>query len=387
VEPPEGRWIIHLDLDAFFAAVEVLDNPALKGLPVIVGGLGPRSVVSTCSYEARAAKVRSGMPTARARRLCPDGVFLGVRMERYKGISQAVMSIFKRYTSLVEPLSLDEAFLDVTGSIASFGPAVRIARRIRAEVLEETGLTVSAGVASTKHVAKIASGLNKPDALTLIPPGTEREFLRTLDIGDLWGVGRVTAARLRSWGLSTIGDVADRPRAFLSSRLGEVGRRVWEMANGLDDREVRPDRPAKSLGAELTYPADIDGAGRIASEILRLCRRVGERMGGVGALTVTLKARDWSFKTTTRSKTFQKPFGGDPAFLAKVCLDIFPAGREGPWRLLGVSVSNLVEARRGDLLAQLRLEATGRGPAEGSGGPEGAEAAAEAPAGPGADLA
>ena len=354
-----GRWIIHLDLDAFYAAAEVLDNPSLKGLPVIVGGLGPRSVVSTCSYEARAKKVRSGIPMAQARRLCPEGVFLGVRMERYQELSRLVMDVFRRYTPLVEPLSLDEAFLDVTGSLALFGPPARIAKRIRGEVLSETGLTVSAGIASTKHAAKIASGLNKPDAVTLIPNGSEREFLRGLDIGELWGVGKVTGETLRGMGLSTIGDLADKPPSWLAGHFGESGRRLWELANGIDPREIEPDRPAKSLGAEVTYPSDIDGEERISKEILSLSFRLSERMRALSlsAMTVSLKARDSSFKTFTRSRTLKAPLGGDPSVLHKMSLELFPKDRQGPWRLLGVSVSNLVDGSRsdsGDLLASQR---------------------------------
>ncbi|MDR2441894.1 MAG: DNA polymerase IV, partial [Deltaproteobacteria bacterium] len=236
------RWIIHLDLDSFYASVEILDNPDIRGQPVIVGGLGPRSVVSTCSYEARAMGVHSGQPTSEARRLCPSGVYLGVRMDRYRELSSQVMAIFKRYTPLVEPLSLDEAFLDVTGSISIFGPPPQIAERIRSEVKAETGLTVSAGVSTVKHIAKIASGFLKPDGLTVVEAGQEMAFLRPLDISKLWGVGLVTAKTLRSLDLNTIGQVADKPKSFFVNRFGEVGRHLWELANAIDSRSVEPDR-------------------------------------------------------------------------------------------------------------------------------------------------
>ncbi|MDR2406369.1 MAG: DNA polymerase IV, partial [Deltaproteobacteria bacterium] len=184
---PLERSIIHLDLDSFYAAVEVLDNPELKGQPVIVGGLGRRSVVSTASYEARAKGVHSGMPMAQARQLCPEGIYIQVRMERYQELSAKVMEIFHRYTPLVEPLSLDEAFLDVSGSLELFGEAKLIAKRIKDEVKSETGLVISAGVSTSKHIAKIASGINKPDALVVVEPGKELDFLQPLDLKYLWG--------------------------------------------------------------------------------------------------------------------------------------------------------------------------------------------------------
>jgi DNA polymerase-4 len=345
---PNDRWIIHLDLDAFYASVEVLDDPSLKGRPVIVGGLGPRGVVSTCSYEARAQQVRSGMPTARARRLCPDGVFLGVRMARYREVSDVVMAIFRRYTPLVEPLSLDEAFLDVTGSLALFGPAEAMAASIRSEVKAATGLTISAGVASNKHVAKVASGLRKPDALTVVPRGGEREFLAPLGLGKIWGVGEVTAKTLKAMGLVTIADVAAMDPAAMITRLGDTGRRVWELANGLDPRAVEPERPIKSLGAEETYAEDIDGREAISRELLALCVKVAGRLRerGLEALTVTLKARDGRFKTVTRSRTTRSPHQ-DHLRLHRDCLELFPMELPGPWRLLGVQASNLVEAGRG----------------------------------------
>ena len=218
-----ARRIIHMDMDAFYAAVEVLDNPALKGRPVIVGGLGPRGVVSTASYEARAYGVRSAQPTALARRLCPRGVFLPGRMARYQELSRHIMTIFRRYTPLVEPLSLDEAFLDVSGSRRLFGPALDIALRLKAEVRAETGLTVSAGVAGQKHLAKIASGRHKPDGLTVVPAGGESAFLRSLPLSELWGVGRVTLAGLAELGLATVGDLAALDPAGLEKKFGLAG--------------------------------------------------------------------------------------------------------------------------------------------------------------------
>ncbi|MDR1109598.1 MAG: DNA polymerase IV [Deltaproteobacteria bacterium] len=340
------RWIIHLDLDAFYASVETLDDPRLKGLPVIIGGAVPRSVVSTCSYEARARGVRSGMPSLEAKRLCPEGVFMPVRMWRYQEISQRVMAIFRRYTPLVEPLALDEAFLDVTGSIRLFGPAEAIAVLIRREVREETGLTISAGVSTLKHLAKIASGHRKPDGLTVIGEGQELAFLRPLDIGKLWGVGRVTEKALRSMGLGTIGDLADLPEKYVQARLGRNGHHLWLLANGVDERPVEPSREAKSIGNEETFAVDLEGPEDVSRELLALAVRVSARLREekLVALTVTVKARDSGFKTVTRSRTVREPIW-QHVQLHRLALELFPSERKGPWRLLGISASSLWPAR------------------------------------------
>ncbi|MDR1039911.1 MAG: DNA polymerase IV [Deltaproteobacteria bacterium] len=339
--PP--RRIIHLDLDSFFAAAEVLDNPALKGLPVIVGGLGPRGVVSTASYEARAFGARSGMPMGRARSLCPQAVFLPGRYHRYKELSGMVMGIFHRYTPLVEPLSLDEAFLDVTLSQEIFGPAEGIAERIRSEVKAETGLTVSAGVSAVKYVAKVASGFNKPDALTAVPEGGETDFLWPLPVRKLWGAGEVTVARLEAMGLKTIGDVAVLPEEALSRSLGANGARLWNLAWARDPREVEPEREAKSVGAEDTFDVDIRGEDAVRRELLSLSVRVAARLRGAGLAgsTLTLKLRDPSFKTITRSRT-QKDLLDDHRAILALALRLRPRGAKGPFRLLGIQVSGLV---------------------------------------------
>ncbi|MDR2300796.1 MAG: DNA polymerase IV [Deltaproteobacteria bacterium] len=344
-DPNVTPWIIHLDLDAFYASVEILDNPRLKGLPVIIGGNAVRSVVSTCSYEARAKGVRSGMPSAEAHRLCPEGVFLDVRMWRYRELSVRVMDIFKRYTPLVEPLALDEAFLDVTGSIRLFGPAPAIAERIRGEVFSETGLTISAGVSTVKHLAKIASGHKKPNGLTVIEAGREMEFLRPLDIGKLWGVGKVTEKTFRGLGIDTIGQLADLPQDYVVSRFGQGGLHMWQLANCLDPREVEPAREAKSLGNEETYAVDLDGQQDLSRELLALSVKVAARLRAekLAALTVTVKARDNKFKTHTRSKTLARPVSSHGE-LHRLALELFPHDKRGPWRLLGVSTSHLVQA-------------------------------------------
>ncbi|MDR2368990.1 MAG: DNA polymerase IV [Deltaproteobacteria bacterium] len=352
-------WIIHLDLDAFYASVEVLDNPALKGLPVIVGGTGPRSVVSTCSYEARARGVRSGMPSAEAHRLCPAGVFLGVRMWRYKEMSRMVMDIFARYTPLVEPLALDEAFLDVTGSIRLFGPAPGIAERIRREVFQETGLTISAGVSTVKHIAKIASGHKKPNGLTVVEAGRELEFLRPLDIGKLWGVGKVTEKAFRSMGITTIGQLADLPGDAVLSRFGQNGLHMWQLARAIDPREVEPEREAKSLGNEETYAEDVSGPENVSRELLALAVKVAARLRAenLRAQTVTVKARDSRFKTVTRSKSLASPVS-DHGDLHRLALELFPREMKGPFRLLGLSTSKLSPARPPGAPADL-FEASG----------------------------
>jgi DNA polymerase-4 len=235
---PASRRIIHLDMDAFYASVEVLDEPALQGRPVIVGGVTGRGVVSAASYEARKFGVHSAQPMATARRLCPGGVFLPVRMSRYRELSREILRLFQTFTPLVEPLSIDEAFLDVTGSLRIFGSAEEIARQIKGRVLTETGLTVSAGVAPNKFLAKIASDLEKPDGLTVVPPDRVQEFLDPLPIERLWGVGPATRKELGLLGVAAIGDLRRLPAALLEKRLGESGRRLAALSLGLDGRET-----------------------------------------------------------------------------------------------------------------------------------------------------
>jgi DNA polymerase-4 len=333
-----------MDMDAFYAAVEVLDNPDLAGRPVIVGGLGPRGVVSTASYEARRLGVHSAQPMTTARRLCPQGAFRPPRMERYQEISGRIMDIFRRYTPLVEPLSLDEAFLDVSGCLRLFGPAEALARRLKAEVLAETGLTVSAGVAGQKHLAKIASGRNKPDGLTVVPAGGELDFLWPLPLRELWGVGPATLTRLRGLGLTTVGDLAALDQEFLARSFGQPGRQLWLLANGRDDREVEPWRVAKSVGAETTFAVDLASPEEVRAALLaqtltavgRL-RRQGLRAGGV-----TVKFRDRRFKTWTRSRSFSEPTDLREEIYQEV-LSIYEkeAPGLGPMRLLGVSLTRL----------------------------------------------
>src|SRR5512138_1274442 len=262
MQPP--RTILHLDLDAFYASVEQLDDPSLRGRPVIVGGPSRRGVVCAASYEARRFGVRSAMPTARARRLCPDGVFLPPRFERYGALSERIFGIYRRYTPLVEPLSLDEAFLDVTASRALHGGGADIARAIKGEVRSSCGLAVSAGIADVKLAAKIATDLGKPDGLVEVPPGGVAQFLAPLPVSRLWGVGHVTEEALRKIGIATIGDLARTPEMALASAIGAShAQDLRGLARGDDPREVVPDEAAKSIGAEDTFGEDLQGAAAL----------------------------------------------------------------------------------------------------------------------------
>jgi len=306
-----GRTILHVDLDAFFAAVEQRDRPELRGLPVIVGGGGPgqRGVVSAASYEARRFGVHSAMPLRTAGRLCPQGVLLPVDGRKYQAVSREVMAILRRFTPQVQPISIDEAFLDVTGSRALFGDGGAIARRIKSAVNDEVGLTASVGVASTKLVAKIASDLRKPDGLVLVAPGGEAAFLAPLPISRLWGVGERTAAALRDFGVTTIGDLASLPREPLVARFGRHGGSLVDRAMGLDPDPVATGDPAKSMGHEHTF--DVDTADRevIERTVLGMSDGVAWRLraAGLKAGTVTLKLRDSSFNTITRQTALDVP--------------------------------------------------------------------------------
>ena len=344
-ESPE-REIIHLDLDAFYASVEILDNPDLSGKPVIVGGGEKRGVVTAASYEARKFGVHSAQPTATARRLCPDGVFLPVRMSRYKEMSDRVFEIFRRFSPLVEALSIDEGFLDVTGTDRLFGGAPEVARKIKATVAAETGLTVSAGVAASKFVAKIASDMHKPDGLTVVPRGKEKEFLGSLPVGKLWGVGKVTESALHRMGVKTIGDLASVPAETLRKKFGEQGLHLHRLANGIDDREVEPEHEVKSIGHEDTYDEDLRDGEVIAKELLSLAHRVSSRLRrkGFRGRTVTLKVRYNNFTRVTRAVTLPSPTD-DGATIYRTVLPLLKKTEAGtrPVRLLGISVSHFGE--------------------------------------------
>lgn len=343
-QPPRTRVILHLDMDAFYASVELLDNPALRGQPIIVGGASHRGVVSAASYEARKFGVHSALPMVTARRLCPQGIFLPVRMARYQEVSEQIFAIFHRFTSMVEPLSLDEAFLDVTGSLALFGSGPKIAETIRQLVRQETGLTVSAGVASNKLVAKIASDLDKPNGLTVVQAGHEQAFLAPLAIGRLWGVGKTTEKRLGLMGVRTIGDLVRLSVNMLETTFGQTGSWLHQSAQGLDNRPVQPSREAKSLGNEETFDTDLLDYARIRQELLALANKVGGRLRRHGLMgrAITLKIRYHDFTTQTRSHTLETPTN-DHGEIFTQTLELLKKTEAGrcPVRLLGVSLANL----------------------------------------------
>jgi DNA polymerase-4 len=343
----EHASILHLDLDAFYASVEQLDDASLAGKPVVVGGTGNRGVVSTASYEARAFGVRSAMPTWRARRACPHAVFLAPRPDRYAERSRDVMAILRSTTPLVEQLSIDEAFLDVGGVLRRYGGAREVAATLRRCIREETGLTASVGVATTKFLAKLASGLCKPDGMLAVEPGTEVAFLDPLPVTKLWGVGPATFRTLDRMSIRTIGDVARLDEKVLVGVLGPaLGAQLHALAHNEDPREVVTERETKSIGAEETYDRDLHTVAECRRELLRLSDRVSARVrrAGVAARTVTLKIRFADFETRTRAKTLPEATDVTTTVARTVhaLLDAFDAARGV--RLLGVSLSRFEEA-------------------------------------------
>jgi DNA polymerase-4 len=333
-------------MDAFYAAVEALDDPTLKGKPVIVGGSQRRGVVSSASYEARQFGVHSAQPVATAMRLCPHGTFLPVRMDRYQEVSHQVFEIFQRFTPLVEPLSIDEAFLDVTGSTRLFGKPEEIARKIKGRVIHDVGLTVSAGVAPSKFVAKIASDLNKPDGLTVVPHGKVKEFLHPLPIEKLWGVGRATQKALSLLSVRTIGDLSRLSPDLLERRFGKHGIHLHLLSQGIDSREVEPVREAKSIGREETYLEDVTDLEAAKRELLSLATEVARRLRRHGFMgrTITLKVKYGDFVQITRSATLPEATA-DGAEIFRMCLPLLKKTEVGTRsiRLLGISLSHLKE--------------------------------------------
>ena len=350
----DGLGILHADLDAFYASVEVLKDPSLRGRPLLVGGIGGRGVVTSASYEARAYGCRNAMPMARARRLCPQAVAVPPDFAAYRRHSVTVMRIFQSITPLVEPLALDEAFLDVRGARALFGDAVAAARLLRSRVREEAGLALTVGVAGNKFLAKLASTRGKPDGLLVVPPGRALEFLHPLPVDALWGAGQATIEVLARYGLRTVGDVAATPRATLERALGPAaGTQLHELAWARDVREVVPFESAKSVGSEETFAADIDDPERLAREVLRCCVRTGRRLreAGLTGRTVTLKLRFADFRTITRGHTLAVAVDTDTE-LHQVAGELLARLGRAAVRLVGVTVSNL---QRAGAPVQLRL--------------------------------
>jgi DNA polymerase-4 len=341
-----GRKIVHVDMDAFYAAIEQLDHPELRGRPVIVGGdPAGRGVVSTASYEARKFGVHSAMPAAQARRLCPQAVFLRPRFARYQEVSQQIRAILYSYTPLVEPISLDEAFLDLTGTERLLGPAEEVAREIKRRVREETGLTCSVGVGPNKFLAKLASSLAKPDGFLVVREGEELAFLEDLPIERLWGVGEATAKRLRGLGITTVGQLRGLALEELLDKFGSLGRSLYELARGIDRSPVIPEREARSLGAERTFPEDLTDPEEMERVLFSLSEEVGRRLReeGLKGRTVQLKVRFADFKTITRAKTLSRPtdLGREIFEEAGRLLAERVQLRQGV-RLLGVQVSGLI---------------------------------------------
>jgi DNA polymerase-4 len=339
--------ILHVDMDAFYASVEQRDRPELRGRPVVVGA-DPRGrgVVSAASYEARRFGVHSAMPIGRAYRLCPTAAFLPVDMDKYARESERIMAILADFTPLVEPLSLDEAFLDVTGSRALHGGGVEIARRIKARILAEVGLTASAGVAPNKFVAKIASDLEKPDGLVVVAPGEEGTFLHGLPIRRLWGVGPAAERELAAMGVQAIGDLTRLGRKRLEARLGASGAHLFELVQGIDDRPVVPWHDPKSIGAEETFGRDTRDVGRLRATLLAQADRVAAelRAGGLRGRTVTLKLRFADFHTITRRGTEDAPTSDGGEIFRRVWAAFSKVPRPQAIRLIGLSVSGLASA-------------------------------------------
>ena len=340
------RAILHVDMDAYFASIEQRDNPELRGKPVIVGA-GPheRGVVCAASYAARKFGVHSAMPSRTAYKLCPNGIFVRPDMRKYSLVSKQIMAILETFTPLVQPLSIDEAFLDVTGSTKIFGDALTIAKRIKAEILAQTGLIASVGVAPNKFLAKLASDLDKPDGLTVITAADKVKTLAPLPVAKLWGVGKTTEKRLHEVGLRTIGDIQRLPIEDLRQRFGNMADHLHALAFGEDEREVETDDEAKSIGSEHTFATDTADGDQIKKCLLAQCEDVGTqlRRAQVAARTVQLKLRYVDFTTVTRRRTLAQPTQ-DEMRLYEVAGQLLATERIAGKliRLIGISGSNLV---------------------------------------------
>ena len=351
------RTILHVDMDAFYASVEQHRRPELRGKPVVVGGTGARGVVAAASYEARAYGVRSAMPSLRARRMCPDAIFVPGDHAHYGEVSGRIMEIFRSITPLVEPLSLDEAFLDVTGATRLHGDGPTIAATIRAEVRRQEGLTCSVGVAPNKFLAKLATEHGKPTAsvsgpipgagVTVVRPGDERAFLRPLPAGALWGVGPKTLEKLRRLGVRTVGDLEALPLETVCRAIGEAnGRHLHALARAIDDRPVVPDARPKSIGHEETFATDLHTHAELQLQLVRMADAVADRVRRheLPGRTVTIKVRFGDFSTITRSTTLAQPSDSGPA-IVRAATDLLARIDVSPGvRLFGVTLSNLVEA-------------------------------------------
>jgi DNA polymerase IV len=347
--------ILHVDMDAFYASVEQRDRPELRGKPVIVGGTSGRGVVCAASYEARPFGVHSAMPMATARRLCPQAIVVPVRMKHYAQISRQIREIMLSFTPLVEPLSLDEAFLDVHGCEGLFGSGPEIARRIKERIKAETGLTASVGVAPNKFLAKLASDLRKPDGLVVVPTDGIVGFLSPLSVGRIWGVGAKAEKRLHALGVRTIGQLAAFPEQVLTDHFGEMGRHVWQLAHGQDNRAVVPDREAKSISTETTFAQDIGDRATLRDWLLDLTDHLASRLrhADLRARTVEVKIRSSDFRTRNRAQALDQATNVTDV-IWQAAQQIFDRGLTDdimPVRLLGVGASRLTRETviQGDL--------------------------------------
>ena len=354
------RSIIHVDMDAFYASVEQRDKPELRGKPVVVGAApGGRGVVSAASYEARQFGVRSAMPSIQAQRLCPQAIFVPVDMPRYLQASRAVMAILGGYTPLLEQISVDEAFLDVTGSRRLFGSAEQIGRQIKQRIASELSLVASVGIAANKFIAKVASDHGKPDGFVIVPAGEERRFLDPMPVSRLWGVGKATEERLRQLGIRTIRQLAAYPEEVLQRQFGELGGHLHRLANGIDDRPVETGRDAKSVSAEHTYQQDTREQDTIERTLLALAEDVGARLRSqeLRGRTVQLKLRFDDFHTITRRRTLPGPTDANDTIYKTVCALLAEVPLEGRLvRLLGVGVSGFDRPAQASLFADEEVQ-------------------------------
>ena len=331
-------------MDAFFAAVEQRDHPEYQGKPLIVGGIGGRGVVATASYEARKFGVHSALPMATARRLCPQGIFVSCDHEKYSVVSEQIMQVLGDYSPLVEPLSLDEAFLDLSGMELLYSSPVGIAREIKRRIHDELKLTISAGLAPNKFLAKIASDLQKPDGLVVVEQGQEARFLQELPIERLWGVGTVTAESLRARGVTTIGQLTQWSQEGLSVIFGQNAATIYQLVRGQDERQVLPGRQMQSIGAEETFEKDLTDPEEMRTALMALAERVGFRLrrGGMTGRTVALKLRYSSFQTLTKQRTLPEPTQTDEA-IYRTSIELLEQRKDHTTgiRLLGVTLSHL----------------------------------------------
>lgn len=347
------RWIMHVDMDAFFASVEQFDHPEYRGKALIVGGQSDRGVVSTCSYEARQFGVHSAMSMVEARKRCPHAIFVNGRMSRYAEVSASIMNIFKEFSPCIEPLSIDEAFLDLTGMDNIVGDIAKLGREIKDKIKKETGLTASVGIAPNKFLAKLASDLEKPDGLVIIPEEEAEKIIAPLSVRRIFGIGEKAEKGLLQLGITTIGQLAGCEPKFLKKVLGNNADTIHLLAQGKDERPVECFHEIKSIGKETTFAVDLTNSAERHSELLDLCEQVGWRVRnrGVAGHTVTLKVKYASFKTITRSATVEVPVSLDEEIFVIINRLADQVAWTEPVRLLGVSLSKLVPAGGEPLLA------------------------------------